>query len=76
MRDRTYGSSPLAWAAHGSQNCRQADPDYCEIVEMLLAAGADRETSINRWNEPPESMASRAVAALCHRKGLTNRTAS
>jgi len=64
VRDGQFGSSPLAWAAHGSSNCRKADDDYVAVVEMLLAAGADRETSINRWGEPPESMAAPSVAAL------------
>jgi ankyrin repeat protein len=68
-RDSTYGSSPLAWAAHGSANCRRADDDYCAVVELLIDAGADRETAINRWGEPPESMASRRVAALLRRRG-------
>ena len=62
-RDREFGSSPLAWAAHGSQACRTADEAYCEVVDLLKAAGATREASINKWNETPESMASPAVAA-------------
>ncbi len=64
VRDREFGSSPLGWAGHGSANCRQADDDYAAVVELLLAAGAEREASINRWGQPPESMASPRVAAL------------
>ncbi|HEX7184223.1 MAG TPA: ankyrin repeat domain-containing protein [Thermoanaerobaculia bacterium] len=64
VRDRQFGSSPLGWAGHGSSHCRNADDDYLAVVEALLAAGADRETSINRWGEPPESMATRRVSAL------------
>lgn len=64
VRDREYGSSPLAWAAHGSTNCRQADDDYCAVVELLLDAGSERETSTNRWGEPPESMASPRVTKV------------
>jgi len=63
VRDGQYGSSPLGWAAHGSTYCRQADDDYLTVVEALLAAGADGETSINRWGEGPEGMASPRVAA-------------
>ena len=70
VRDSQYGSSPIAWAAHGSQNCRRADDAYCAIVELLLDAGSAREPAINKWNEPPESMASRRVAALLRRRGF------
>ena len=64
VRDREFGSSPLAWAAHGSANCRQADDDYCAVVELLLDAGADRATSFNRGGERPEDLATPRVAAL------------
>ncbi len=64
MRDREFGSSPLGWAAHGSRNCRAADDEYGEIVHLLRAAGATREASINKWQQPPESLASERVAAL------------
>jgi ankyrin repeat protein len=67
VRDGQYGSSPLGWAAHGSSNCRQADDDYLAVVEALLAAGADGETSVNRWGEGPEGMASPQVAARLRR---------
>jgi hypothetical protein len=70
LRDSQYGSSPIAWAAHGSRNCRRADDAYCAIVEILLDAGSAREPAINKWNEPPESMASRRVAALLRRRGF------
>ena len=62
VRDATYGSTPLAWAAHGSVNSRSADDDYIAVIDMLLAAGAQREPSFNQWNEPPEALASEAVA--------------
>lgn len=61
-RDREFGSSPLGWAGHGSCACRTADDDYCAVVDLLRAAGATREASINRWNEPPEGMATPRVA--------------
>lgn len=63
-RDSQYGSSPIAWAAHGSTNARRgADADYVAIVDLLITAGATRAESFNRWGESPESMASDAVAA-------------
>lgn len=63
FRDSTFGSSPLGWAAHGSANGRPGhDDDYRAVVDLLIAAGATREASYNKWNEPPESMSSMAVA--------------
>jgi hypothetical protein len=62
QRDREFGSSPLGWAAHGSCECRRADDDYCTVVDLLRAAGATREASINRFNETPEGMATDRVA--------------
>jgi ankyrin repeat protein len=62
QRDRQFGSSPLGWAAHGSCECRPADDDYCVIVDLLHAAGATREASINRFGEAPEGMASARVS--------------
>jgi ankyrin repeat protein len=72
-REDQYGSSPLGWAGHGSANCREADDDYCEVVELLIAAGADVETSINKWNRGPQSMASPRVAALLKSRGWNER---
>jgi ankyrin repeat protein len=69
-RDRTYGSSPIAWAAHGSVHCREADADYLAVIERLLDAGAGREPSFNRWNEPPEALASDAVADHLRARGF------
>jgi ankyrin repeat protein len=63
VRDGRYGSSPLGWGAHGSHHCREADDDYIRIVDLLLDAGSDRETSINKWGEAPESLGSRRVDA-------------
>lgn len=64
VRDRTYGSSPIAWAAHGSTNCRSADDDYAAVVQLLLAAGSTHAAAINKWGEPPGAMASPRVATL------------
>jgi ankyrin repeat protein len=76
VRDSTYGSSPLAWAAHGSTNCKShPDEDYVATARLLLDAGADRETSINKWGEPPENMASVGVAALLRERGVGGGTA-
>ena len=67
VRDKTYGSSPLAWAVHGSQHCRSADEEYLGIVRRLLEAGSGRAASINRWGEPPESLGARRVNAFVER---------
>jgi ankyrin repeat protein len=62
-RDSQYGSSPLAWAAHGSAFARSGtEADYVTVVRRLAAAGATRAPSFNRWNEAPESLAAPAVA--------------
>ena len=71
VKDSTYGSSPLAWAAHGSMNCRKGeDEDYCRVIELLLDAGAERPASLNKWNEPPEVLGSRAVQTLLRQRGF------
>lgn len=70
LRDRTYGSSPLAWAAHGSSNCRAADADYMAVLDALIAAGATLPASLNRWGEPPAGLASAAVAAHLRERGI------
>lgn len=70
VRDRTYGSSPVGWAAHGSANFREADADYTAALDLLLAAGAERAASINRWNEPPENLASDVVADHLRARGF------
>jgi len=72
LRDAQFGSSPIAWAAHGSKHCRAADEAYLEVVRMLLEAGSAREPSFNRWGEPPEALASRRVAALLRERGFAD----
>lgn len=69
VRDTTYGTSPLAWAAHGSRNCRDADDDYCVIIEKLFDAGADYAASVNRWGVQPEEIAGNRVAAIIRSHG-------
>jgi hypothetical protein len=63
-RDVTYDTSPLAWAAHGSKNCRQADEDYCVVVTALIEAGAEYRSAVNRWGVGPERICSPAVEKL------------
>lgn len=70
LRDTQFGSSALGWAAHGSANCRRADDDYAAIIDLLLEAGADRESSINRWGGPPEALSSRRIAQVLRRRGF------
>lgn len=73
VRDREYGSSPIAWASHGSMHSQEGtDADYVAITGMLLDAGATRAESFNRWGESPESMASPGVANLLQRRGFTS----
>lgn len=80
-RDSTYGSSAIAWTAHGStQNSGasrwfQGDEEaaknaFADIATMLLDAGATREESYNKWNEAPESMASRQVKRVFKDRGF------
>lgn len=71
VRDREFGSSPIAWAAHGSVNSRPGhDDDYVAVTELLLDAGSVREAAYNKWHEPPERLASLAVAALLRKRGF------
>jgi ankyrin repeat protein len=72
FRDSSFGSSPLAWASHGSTNGRPGhDDDYVAVTDILLRAGSTREASYNKWNESPESMASKAVAKLLKQRGFS-----
>lgn len=69
-RDREFGSSPLAWAAHGSANFRSADAEYGAIIERLIAAGARLESAYNKAGEPPHALASPAIARLLAERGF------
>ena len=70
-RDSRYGSSPIAWAAHGSRySDRPRDEDYPEIVHLLLDAGATRAESFNRWDESPEGMARPSVVRVLRERGF------
>lgn len=71
VRDSRYGSSPIAWAAHGSLHCDRAnDTDYPAMVHLLLDAGATRAESFNQWQESPESMARPSVVAALRARGF------
>jgi ankyrin repeat protein len=70
VRDTQFGCSPLAWACHGAQNCREADEDYLAVVDQLLSAGADRATAINRWGGKPEEMGRPAIASRLVERGF------
>jgi len=71
VRDSRYGSSPIAWCAHGSRYCdRGNDEDYPAIVHLLLDAGATRAESYNQWSESPESMARPSVVAALKARGF------
>jgi ankyrin repeat protein len=71
VRDSRYGSSPIAWCAHGSQFCDRAnDEDYPAIVHLLIDAGATRPESYNQWNESPEGMARPSVVAALKARGF------
>jgi len=70
-RDSRYGSSPIAWAAHGSRfSPRANDDDYPAVVRLLLDAGATRAESYNRWNEAPESLARPSVVHALRARGF------
>jgi ankyrin repeat protein len=72
IRDSRFGSSPIAWAAHGSTYADHGrDEDYVTIVNLLLDAGATRAESYNQWNESPESMASPGVRKLLKARGFS-----
>ena len=70
VRDHTHGCSALAWACHGSANCRTADDDYVGCVDMLIDAGADRATAIKRWDGPPAAMGRPAITRRLVERGF------
>ena len=69
--DSRYGSSPIAWAAHGSRwSGHGTDDEYVAITTMLLDAGATRAESFNFWNEALESFARPAVLRVLTKRGF------
>lgn len=70
LRSR-FGSSPIAWAAHGStNNGNTANADDPAVVGLLLDAGSERAASLDRWKESPESLASPEVEELLRARGF------
>ena len=63
-------SAKIAWAAHGSANCRDADDDYVAVTDLLIDARAEREPSFNKFGEPPEDLASDVVADHLRARGF------
>lgn len=55
IRDRQFGCSPLAWAAHGSRFCKKDDASYLAIVDMLIDAGSEVEYTVNKWGNPMDA---------------------
>ncbi|HLP00308.1 MAG TPA: ankyrin repeat domain-containing protein [Fimbriimonas sp.] len=47
LKDKVHGGTPLSWAIHGSQHCRNASGDYPAVVRLLLESGADIHTPAN-----------------------------
>ena len=71
VRDSRFGSSAIAWAAHGSRFAPRAnDDDYPAIVHLLLDAGATRAESFNRWDAAPESLARPSVVQVLRERGF------
>ncbi|MFN8573112.1 MAG: ankyrin repeat domain-containing protein [Gemmatimonadaceae bacterium] len=71
QRDSRYGSSPIAWCAHGSRfNAHANDVDYPAIIHLLINAGATRPESYNKWNESPERLARPSVIAAMRERGF------
>ncbi len=69
-RDSRFGSSPLGWAAHGSANYQDPGADHLAAVLLLLDAGSERAPSINRFGEPPESLAAPEIEQVLRARGF------
>jgi ankyrin repeat protein len=73
-RDLVYGTAPLAWAVHGSKSSKSwregHDNDYCAVVEALINAGADYESSCNPSGARPDGIASGPVLDLLKARGF------
>jgi len=52
LRDGVHGGTPLSWAVHGSQHCRNPAGDYVGVVEALLKAGANPNETANKSGTP------------------------
>lgn len=69
-RDREFGSTPVAWAAHGSRHFRDADDDYVAIIDLLIDAGSEIEPAHNKTGDPPHALASPGVARHLRERGF------
>ena len=69
-RDREFGSSALGWLCHGSVHGHGVPDDYLTVADLLIDAGADRESAMNRWGEPAEALASAPLAQRLAERGL------
>lgn len=72
-RDRVFHGSPLAWAAVGSgeQPSGAPDPDWAEVVRILLGAGAGTDGIVLEAGEV--SQPSPDVASLLLAQGVPSR---
>jgi ankyrin repeat protein len=57
LRDANHGSTPLGWACHGAQWCRNGNGDYPGVVEALLRAGAAPNAVANSGGTSMEAQA-------------------
>jgi ankyrin repeat protein len=62
LRDPMWNATPLGFVLHGSEHCRSADPEYCEIIDALVAAGAEIE--------PPTHQSYGSAGVKAHLKRL------
>ena len=70
-RDPTHQSTPLGWAACGSEHRRAAGADYPAVADRLIAAGADSTATGNGAGRALLAMAdgNRAMQAALRRHG-------
>ncbi len=47
LRDRQFGATPLSWACHGANWCRDPKGDYPALVRVLLKKGARADVPAN-----------------------------
>jgi ankyrin repeat protein len=54
VRDPAFGSTPLGWCSHGSQNSKRRGADYVGVARLLIAAGARVEPRMLDEDLPDE----------------------
>ncbi len=77
-RPRTGESWPPLLYACASWLHVRGEPEaaaLANVIRLLVRAGADRATAINRWGEPPERMGSAFATARLVAAGLAPREA-